>query len=180
MTMDYFRAVKERRSIRSFSADPVPRATVMRLVEAAAMAPSAGNVQPWHFYVVEDARLKRELAIAALNQLWLARAPVVIVVCADLARSQRAYGERGRTLYAFQDTAAATQNILLGATALGLAACWVGAFNEKMVAAALAIDDPAMVPVAMVPLGHPAGREAQVPARRAVEDIVTIIAEGGR
>jgi nitroreductase len=177
--MDFFRAVKERRSIRSFSDEPVPRATVARLLEAAAMAPSAGNVQPWHFYVVEDSNLKRELARAALNQLWLARAPVVIVICADLARAQRTYGERGRTLYAFQDTAAATQNILLGAAALGLAACWVGAFNERMVAGVLKIHDTALLPVAMVPVGHAAGKVPGTPSRRAVEDIVTIITEGG-
>jgi len=176
MTMEFFRAVKERRSIRSFSAELVPAATVARLVEAAAMAPSAGNVQPWHFFVVENPNVKRELAKGALNQFWLAKAPVVIVICADLPRAQKSYGDRGRTLYAFQDTAAATQNILLGATALGLAACWVGAFNEKIVAAALGLADQALLPVAMVPLGHPTDQEAKMPARRAVEEVVTIIA----
>jgi nitroreductase len=178
LTMDLFAAIRERRSIRAFKREAVPRATVTRLLEAAAAAPTAGNVQPWKFFVVEDSAVIRELATAALNQTWMAEAPVVIVVCADLARAGKTYGERGRTLYALQDTAAATQNILLGATALGLGCCWVGAFNERMVASILDLTEHSLRPVAMIPLGH-AAKEAKEPSRRPVEDIISII-EGGK
>ncbi len=177
MTKDVFDAIKERRSTRSFTENEVPRATVTRILEAAACAPSAGNIQPWKFFVVEDSNTKRELARAALNQLWMAVAPVVVVVCADLARAEKTYGERGRTLYALQDTAAATQNILLAATALGLGSCWVGAFNERMVTSVLSLETPPLRTVAMVPLGH-AARAGKAPSRRSIEDIISII-EGG-
>jgi nitroreductase len=177
MTKDVFAAIFERRSVRSFTHQEVPLATVTRLLEAAAAAPSAGNVQPWKFFVVEDADTRKELARAALNQAWMADAPVVIVVCADLARAEKTYGERGRTLYALQDTAAAAQNILLGATALGLGTCWVGAFNERMVAAVFDLETQLLRPVAMIPLGHPA-KTAKAPARRPAEDIMSIIKGG--
>jgi nitroreductase len=74
-------------------------------------APSAGNVQPWHFYAVRDAHLRQALAAAAFGQSFVAQAPLVIVVCADADRSATRYGDRGRTLYCFQDTAAAITNM---------------------------------------------------------------------
>ncbi|MHA1262971.1 MAG: nitroreductase family protein, partial [Candidatus Freyarchaeota archaeon] len=104
---------------------------VKKLLEAAIMAPSAGNMQPWDFIVVRDEGQKKALARAALGQMFVASAPVVIVVCANKPRTARRYGSRGSELYCLQDTAAATQNILLAATAMGLAGCWVGAFNEE-------------------------------------------------
>ena len=97
--------------------------------------------------------LKARLAAAA-HQEFVAEAPVVIVVCAVPGESARRYGERGRSLYSLQDTAAATQNILLAAAELGLGSCWVGAFEERAAATALGLP-PAWRPVALVPVGHP-------------------------
>lgn len=94
------------------------------------------------------------LAGAALNQSFIEQAPLVIAVCADLDLCQRAYGLRGRDLYSIQDTAAATQNILLAAVAEGLGACWVGAFDEARVGAALELDR-GLRPLALIPLGRP-------------------------
>jgi len=164
--------IKQRVSIRRFRPDPVPEAVLARLIEAARWAPSAGNLQPWHFYVVTAPDRRRCLAQAALNQDFVAAAPVCIVVCAEPERSAAHYRERGRSLYCLQDTAAATQNILLAATAAGLGSCWVGAFDEKRVAACL--DMPrGRVPVALVPLGYPARQPENRTQRRAPEDIVT-------
>jgi SagB-type dehydrogenase family enzyme len=122
--------------------------------------------------VVRDHGLKEALAAAAYNQVFVSQAPVVIVVCADAARSAARYGQRGRELYCIQDTAAATAHILLAAVAMGLGSCWVGAFDEKQ--AARVLDLPARHrPVAILPIGKPAGRPAMASSRLPVESVAS-------
>jgi nitroreductase len=145
--------LRRRYSCRRFAATPLSQAEIEKLLEAAIWAPSAGNLQPWRFIVVTSDELKQALARAA-DQDFVADAPLVIAVCAVPGESARRYGERGRSLYSLQDTAAATQNILLAAAELGLGSCWVGAFEEPGVARALGLP-PAWRPVALVPVGHP-------------------------
>jgi len=153
--LDLFEAIKTRRSIRAFTREEISDREIEKILDAARWAPSAGNIQPWIFVVVKDPGTKRRLSEAALSQFFIEEAPVVIVVCADQERSRRGYGSRGANLYCIQDTAAATQNILLAAHALGLGACWVGAFNEEEVRLILKIPR-GIRPVAIVPIGHPA------------------------
>jgi nitroreductase len=168
--LDLFKAIKQRRSVRAYTREDVSEEEVKKLIEAARWAPSAGNIQPWRFVIVRDAEVKRKLAEAALNQTFIEEVPVVIVVCADEARSSQGYGNRGATLYCIQDTAVATQNILLAAYALGLGTCWVGAFREELVKKAL--NAPMnMRPVAIIPVGHAAERP-RAPSRRSLEEIV--------
>ncbi len=152
--MDVMEAIRRRFSCRSFVRRPVPDELVRELLEAARWAPSAGNLQPVRVMVVRDAERRRALAAAALGQSFVAEAPVVLVVCAIPGISARHYGERGRDLYCIQDAAAATQNLLLAATAAGLGSCWVGAFSERDVADCLALPR-GWRPVALVPLGYP-------------------------
>ena len=168
--MGVLEAIKERRSIRAYTDEKVSEEDVERLIEAARWAPSAGNIQPWAFVVVKEVETKRKLSSATLNQTLIQEAPVVIVVCADLTRSSRVYGSRGEKLYSLQDTAAATENILLAAQELGLATCWVGAFHEDEVAKAVKAPKN-MRPVAMVAVGYPAERPA-APQKRLVNEIV--------
>jgi len=147
--------MRNRRSVREFLPQPIEDRTVTRLMTAASWAPTAGNAQPWFFYVIRDEYMLRKLADAALGQVFLARAPMVIVACADLDKAKAAYKERGESLYCIQDTAAATQNLLLMAHALGLGACWVGAFDEASVTSLLYLPKQHR-PVALVPVGWPA------------------------
>ncbi len=174
VTKDVLDAIRERRSVRRFQSRPVPDATVGRLVEAAVLAPSAGNVQAWHFFVVKDEERRKALAAAAHHQLFVAQAPVAVVVCADLPRIANRYGGRGTSLYVFQDTAAAVQNLLLAATAFGLATCWVGSFDEDAVARVVEIDGVNLRPVAVIPVGYPAEEPAQRP-RRPIDEVVTVL-----
>ena len=168
--MDVFDAIKNRRSIRAFEKKTIPETVVDRIIEASRLAPSAGNIQPWEFVVVQDPPIKHKLAVAALNQTFIEKAPVNIVVCADEARSKKRYGSRGETLFCIQDTAAATQNLLLAAHALGLGTCWVGAFQENLVRKA--INTPSHVrPVAIVPLGY-ASKHPNPRDRRSKVDII--------
>ncbi|MGZ4870238.1 MAG: nitroreductase family protein [Halobacteriota archaeon] len=94
--------MEKRRSIRKFKRDPVPDEHIMALIEAARLAPSASNSQPWRFRIVSDDETKAKLAAAAYHQSFVAQAPVVLVCCADLhgyfegitARSQE-FGKEG-------------------------------------------------------------------------------------
>lgn len=166
--------VKDRYSVRHYKPDAVPGALLNQLMEAARWAPSAGNLQPWFFYVVTKEEDKEILAAAALNQRFIARAPVVIVVCAEPERSARVYGDRGRNLYCYQDTAAAVQNILLTAAALGLGTCWVGAFDEEKVKECLGMPE-GLRPVAIIPVGYPDENSTRRPKRREMEEIVRYV-----
>ena len=168
--MDVFECIKGRRSIRAFKPDPVNEEDLKKILDAAIHAPSAGNLQSWEFIVVRDKERKRQLARAALNQTFIVEAPVVIVVCANLERSGRGYGERGRTLYCIQDTAAAIQNMLLAAYALGYGACWVGAFREDEAKKILKLPRD-IRPVAIIPIGRPAESPAPRP-RMPLEKVV--------
>jgi len=160
--MDFFEIIEARHSIRRFDqAVEVPPEAVERLLSAALLAPNAGNRQPWHFYVVRDPDLRQGLVAAARGQGFVGQAPVAIVVCADAEQSAGRYGDRGRQLYCLQDTAAAVENILLGAVALGFGSCWVGAFDEAEAARVLDLP-PNHRPVAILPIGKP----AEAPTRR--------------
>jgi len=168
--MDVLEAIKGRRSIRAFKNQDVPAETVEELIDAARWAPSAGNIQPWEFIIVRKPRIKRRLVEAALDQMFIEEAPVVIIVCANEERSSQGYGARGKTLYCIQDTAAATQNIHLTAYSLGLGTCWVGAFREEETREILKIPR-GMRPVAMIPVGYP----AEAPTARTRKPISQIV-----
>jgi len=152
--MELSEAIKGRRSIRAFKKQDIPEKTIEKLIDAARWAPSAGNIQPWEFVIVTKPAIKKKLAQAALNQTHVEEAPAVIVVCADEKRASMGYGNRGRTLYCIQDTAAATQNILLTAYSLGLGSCWIGAFNEDEAKEVLNAPE-GLRPVAIIPVGYP-------------------------
>lgn len=168
--LDVFEAIKSRRSVRAFTNEDVSEEEVSKLIDAARWAPSAGNIQPWEFIVVRDPEIKRRLSIAALHQTFIEEAPVVIVVCANQMRSGRGYGSRGVNLYCLQDTAAATQNMLLAACALGLASCWVGAFQEEEARRVLNVPN-GVRPVAIISIGHPAEKPL-ARSRRPLSEIV--------
>ena len=171
--MDFWQVLQERYSVRAF--DPsidVPPETIDRLLEAAIRAPSAGNRQPWHFYVVRDPEVRQGLAAAAHGQGFVAQAPVTIVVCADAEQSAERYGQRGRDLYCLQDTAAAAEHILLAAVDLGLGGCWVGAFDEGQASRVLNLPGRHR-PVAILPIGKPAGELGGRTSRRSLEQVVS-------
>jgi nitroreductase len=168
--MEVLEAIKGRRSIRAFKSQAVPEETINKLIEAACWAPSAGNIQPWEFIIVQNNEIKRRLVEAALGQEFIAEAPVVIVVCANEERSARGYGLRGKTLYCIQDTAAAIQNMHLAAYSLGLGTCWIGAFREEEAREALKIPN-GVRPVAIIPVGYP-GEAPQPPRRRPMKQVV--------
>jgi len=150
--LDLIEAIKNRRSVRAFKKEDVPAQVIEKILECGNLAPSAGNLQPRDFVVVRNSKKKKRLADAAFGQEFVTEAPVVIVVCANADRS-KPYGTRGETLYCIQDATAAIQNMLLAVHAEGLAACWVGAFDEGQASRILEL--PSSVrPIALIPVGR--------------------------
>jgi len=160
------RLIYDRVSIRMYLPEDVPDELILELLKAGNAAPSAGNLQARDFIVVRNPETKKLIAEAALEQMFIATAPVVIVVCANYPRSMRIYGDRGK-LYAEQDATAAVENILLAAHALGLGAVWVGAFQEREISRILEIPEYAR-PIAIIPVGLPGekpGKRSRYPVQ---------------
>lgn len=173
--MDFWQVVDKRHCVRSYDPEvEVPQETIETLLATALRAPSGGNRQPWHFYVVRDRALREGLTKAAYGQKFLSEAPVVIVVCTNAEKSAARYGDRGRDLYCLQDTAAAVEHILLGAVALGLGSCWVGAFDEAAASEVLRLPTEHR-PVAMLPIGRPAREPSGQTPREPMEKVVTLL-----
>ena len=175
--MDLFQAIEKRASIRSFKETIISEDELKKILQAGIRAPSGGNVQPWGFIVTTNPSLKKDLAKAAFNQDFIGSAALTITVCAVEEESGSRYGKRGRTLYCLQDTAAAVENMLLAATALGYGSCWIGAFDEVAVRNVLKIPEKAR-PVAIIPLGL-AKETTTATSRKPLEDVVHYEFYGG-
>jgi nitroreductase len=117
--MDAYEALLARRSIRRFTADDVSEEHERLLIEAAFAAPSSMNARPWHFVVVRDEERRAQLADLHRWSGLLRRAPLVVAVLG-----------RADAVAWVEDCAAATENLLTAATALGLGACWVGIYEN--------------------------------------------------
>lgn len=132
--------LEKRRSIRKYKNITVPREKILKILEAARIAPSAGHRQPWHFIVVENKDTIKKLA----KQEWAAGAPVMIVGLADQEASPG---------WCINDLGVAFEHIVLAATDLGFGTCWMGQSNrEDLVKSLLDIPDNFKV-VALTTLG---------------------------
>jgi nitroreductase len=129
--MEFQQLVRRRRSWRGFTDQAVTEEQVGQIIEAARYAPSAINRQPWVFAVVRSRDVIEGSCPAFYSAEGIRSAAVLIVVCYDRDKlSDRDQG-RGADFYGIQDTAAATQNMLLCAEDIGLNACWVGGYDEN-------------------------------------------------
>ncbi|XHH10292.1 MAG: nitroreductase family protein [Candidatus Bathyarchaeia archaeon] len=142
--MNVFEAVQARRSIRTYLDKPVPQEKIERLLDAARLAPSARNTEPWHFITVTDLE-KRKALSKGLYAKFVAEAPLVIVACGNKKASSDWY---------MVDTAFAVENLILAAVSEGLGTCCVGSFNEKEVAELLKVPDDFEV-LLLVTVGYP-------------------------
>lgn len=154
--MDVETCIEGRTSIRDFKPDPVEDEVIEEALRMANLAPSAGNLQARDFIVVRDIGTKKALGEAAYRQDFVAKAPVVIVCCANLERI-RHYQARGESLYCLQDVAAAIENMILYLFSKGVGSVWIGAFDEAMTSAVLSLPRHAR-PVAIVPVGYPSDK----------------------
>lgn len=143
----------KRRSVRKYTDEPVLKEDIDALMHAAMSGPSACNRQPWAFYVVSNEGKLAELRRA--THFTNIKAPLAIVVCGDLTKALPMYMAE----YWIQDCSAATENILLRATDLGLGAVWCGIYlqknGEKKAAEILGLDEKT-IPLNVIWIGHPA------------------------
>lgn len=149
--MDIFDAIATRRSVRKYTDRPVTDEDIRTVLEAAMMAPSAGNAQPWHFVVVRDAALRARVAELNVYAAMARTAPAGILVCGDL-HLEKYPG------FWVQDCSAAIQNLLLAAHGLGLGAVWTGIHPvaEREEGFRRAFGLPAeVVPLGYIVLGYP-------------------------
>lgn len=142
--MDVFEAIQNRRSVRAYAPKRVPKRKLNRILEAARLAPSASNVQPWHFIIVTG-KEKRTVLSEGRYAKFLADTPTVIVGCGDQEAAPKWYAV---------DVTIALEHMVLTATNEGLGTCWIGSFDENRVKELLKIPENYRV-VAMLALGFP-------------------------
>lgn len=164
--MSFFELAEKRKSVRRFLDKPVEQEKIGKILEAASLAPSAGNLQAYEVVVVADpARIKR-LYSAYFSSTKHENVQVVLVFLADPSRSSARYGERGASLYAVQDATIACAYAQLAAADVGLGSVWVGAFREREVASIVNAGNRR--PVAMLSLGYIASEPKKPPRRKGV------------
>jgi nitroreductase len=168
--MDFEMVVKRRRMCREFLNTDVPLEKIDRILDLACRYPSAGHTEPQEFIVVHDWQVKRDLARAALGQMFVAQAPLVVVVVSDTRRSARRYGARGVRFYSIIDGAFVAMIILLAAVDEGLGACFVAAFHDQEVQQVLGLP-PDVRPIGIIPIGYCAEGPRKL-ARRSKAQIV--------
>jgi nitroreductase len=167
--MEFYELIKERKSVRRYKPDPIPDDVLNRILEAGRNAPSAKNIQPWHFVVIKNPEIKEMVAEACRAQRFMAEAPVIICGC---ALEDIAWGRMGGYMSSFAvDLAIAMEHMILAAANEGLGTCWIGAFVEKDVKKILGIPDNVRV-VALTPVGYPA-EEPRDRGRKLLKDIVS-------
>jgi nitroreductase len=148
--------VLSRRSVRKYTADDIPDDLLTTILEAGRQAPSATNLQPWHFIVITDSQLKQQLADGPYNR-FIPESPVTIVGCADasvIVKNPYLKKLYEKHAFAIVDVSIALQNMVIAAWALGVGSCWIGDFHESHVKALLHIPDHWNV-VALLTLGYP-------------------------
>lgn len=166
--MSILEVIRKRRSIRRYREDPIPEGVLRRVLEAARLAPSGKNLQPWKFIIVRDPGLKEKVAEASLRQYFIAKAPLIIVACGF---PDRCYSHMGRYMKSWSvDVAIALEHLILQAQEENLGTCWIGAFEEEKVKAILNVPGEVKV-LALTPLGYP----AESPPFRGRKDLEEVI-----
>jgi nitroreductase len=166
-----------RRSIRRFLPAPVEPDKVRACLEAARIAPSAHNAQPWRFIVIDDPALKEAVAAHAFTGLYhtsrfAAKAPVLLVLLARRTFVAHQLGSRfQRVHYYLVDMGIAGEHIVLQAEELGLSTCWMGWFSRRGLRRALKVPRRFKI-VALMPLGYAEKRPTREPPRKSYDEIV--------
>ena len=151
--------IRQRKSVRDFLDRPVEREKIMKCLEAARLAPSACNSQPWKFIIVDDKQLKDKLYKAAFGGIYFINsfckmAPVIVVVISEKGKFIARIGALFRgTRYYLIDIGIACEHFILQAEELGLGTCWIGWFNERAVKSILNIPQQKKIDI-LIALGY--------------------------
>ena len=176
MMSEFFNLVQSRRSIRKYSDSPVEREKILQCIEAARLAPSAENVQPWRFIILDDPLLKNDFAADAFSGIYsptrfALKAPVIIVMLAKLDILANRIGKQIQGIHFYLiDSGIAGEHLVLQAEELGLGTCWIGWFNVKKVRKFLNIPRKYKI-VSLISMGYPQERKTSERKRYSLQDI---------
>jgi len=164
--MDVMEVIEKRKSIRAYQEKPIPEEKLRKLLEAARLAPSARNAQPYKYIVVKDAKLREKLAQEATPYHFIGEAPVIIIAVA----LRPDYVMRSEVPAYAVDIGIAFDHITLAAIEEGLGTCWIGGFYQEPVKKILNIPERYKV-VAMLPVGYPAESPSKKP-RKSLDELI--------
>jgi len=168
--------VRSRRSIRRYLEKPVEREKILTCIEAARLAPSADNVQPWRFLIIDDPELKSQLANEVFSGIYFiskfaAKAPVLIMILARLDIIANRIGKQIQNIHFYLiDTGIAGEHIVLQAEELGLGTCWIGWFNSRKARRFLKIPRKYKI-VSLMAMGYYEKRPPKEKKRKKLEEI---------
>ncbi len=172
--MDFKELYLKRRSTRAYTGERISDDDIRLILEAGLRAPNACNFQSWHFYCITDPEKIAALVPDVCSQAWIQNTAFVVIITEDITQLSERWGATERnTVFVCEDAGAAAQNMLLMATELGYAGCFVGAFSEDKCREFVGAK-PSERPVIMVPIGVPAA-EPELRDRRPFDESVTFV-----
>ena len=163
--MEFMEVVEQRTSVRTFLEKEVADDLILQILSCGHKAPTGGNIQPWEFIIIKNPSLKQEIVKTTFvgndehsrtTQAWMLKAPVFIIVCADVERSMARYGKKAAESLVYLDCSACVENMLLAIVDLHLASCYVSGFRENELTSVLGLPN-GVLPVAIIPIGYPTG-----------------------
>ena len=166
--MDFYQAIKNRVSTRKYKSDTISEEVLGRVLDAARLAPSGKNGQPWIFIVVRDNEIRNKLVWACKDQRFIQEAPVTIVACGYESRAYNKMGGYWNSLPV--DIGISLEHLILAAEVEGLGTCWIGAFDEEEVRKLLSVPKEVKI-LALTPLGYP-DCEKSFNSRKSLDEIV--------
>ena len=178
MDLDYDKfldVLKHRASCRSYLSKSIEEEKIMQCLEAARLAPSACNKQPWRFKIVTDDNLRREICenglLPGIPMPWLSDAPAIVIVCADTNIITHTLAPiLSKVKYQLIDIGIAGEHFVLAAEALGLGTCWIGWFKPKKIRKILKIPRSYQI-LSLISLGYPS-EATPPPEKLSIDEIV--------
>lgn len=171
--MEFKELVYNRRSNRALTGGTIPAEDIRMILDAGLRAPNACNFQSWHFYCITDREKIEAIVPDICSQTWIRNSSIVIVITEDNSKLCERWGKSKADLFTAQDSGTATENILLMASDLGYAGCFVGAFDEEKCRELLGAGENER-PVSMIPIGT-YENEPPLRDRKPFEEMVTFI-----
>ncbi|MFA4839865.1 MAG: nitroreductase family protein [Candidatus Neomarinimicrobiota bacterium] len=174
--MEFLELVRRRQSVRKYSDRPIPRDLIDKCIEAARLAPSANNSQPWSFIVIDDETQKNLFCDRAFSgiyksNLFVKKAPVVIVVLTKPKQIMARVGGWFRKVeYHRIDVGIACEHLILQAEELGIGTCWLGWFDEKAVKKTFRLPRSAKIDI-MISMGYPADDRIRMKKRKTLDEV---------
>ena len=174
--MNFLDLIQKRRSVRRYSDRPVVKEDILKCLEAARLAPSACNSQPWHFIVIDEPELKARVAERIFSGLYsmnrfAKEAPVLVAVVSEKMKFLASLGGQFRgTRYCLVNIGIACEHLVLQAQELGIGSCWIGWFDEKVLKEEMKIPRNKKIDI-VISLGYPAEDKVVPKTRELLEEI---------